>query len=64
MFRGRNELAIDDKGRIMLPVKFREALYKREESLLILTISLDKCLLPTLPPSGWKKPLKFVTARK
>ena len=52
MFRGTNELAIDDKGRIMLPVKFREALYKREESLLILTISLDKCLV-AYPTAEW-----------
>jgi MraZ protein len=52
MFRGTNELAIDDKGRVMLPVKFREALYKREESLLILTISLDKCLV-AYPTAEW-----------
>ena len=52
MFRGTTELVIDDKGRIMLPVKFREALYKREETLLILTISLDKCLV-AYPTAEW-----------
>ncbi|MBN2108722.1 MAG: division/cell wall cluster transcriptional repressor MraZ [Deltaproteobacteria bacterium] len=63
MFRGTNELAIDDKGRIMLPVKFREALYKREESLLILTISLDKCLV-AYPTAEWMEKASKIRNRQ
>lgn len=51
MFRGRNDLAIDDKGRVMLPVKFREYLSKKDETTLILT-NIDDCLI-AYPTAAW-----------
>lgn len=51
MFRGRNDLAIDDKGRIMLPVRFREYLAKNDETTLILT-NIDDCLI-AYPTAAW-----------
>ena len=53
MFRGRNDLAIDDKGRIMLPIKFREALSKKDETTLILT-NIDDCL-KAYPTTVWSE---------
>jgi MraZ protein len=53
MFRGRNDLAIDDKGRIMLPIKFREALAKNDETTLWLT-NIDDCL-KAYPTTEWLK---------
>lgn len=51
MFRGRNDIAIDDKGRIMLPVKFREYLAKKDETTLWLT-NIDNCLR-AYPTTDW-----------
>jgi MraZ protein len=47
MFRGRYEHTVDAKGRIALPVRFREVLTKRYESdQLIITMHLtDPCLV-------------------
>jgi len=43
MFRGRFEYTIDEKGRISLPAKFREALSANFDERLIIT-SFDNCL--------------------
>lgn len=43
MFRGRFEYTIDEKGRISLPSKFREALSANFDERLIIT-SFDNCL--------------------
>jgi MraZ protein len=51
MFRGRNDLAIDDKGRIMLPVKFREYLATKNDTTLWLT-NIDNCLR-AYPTTDW-----------
>ena len=51
MFRGRNDIAIDDKGRIMLPVKFREYLATKDENTLWLT-NIDNCLR-AYPTTDW-----------
>jgi MraZ protein len=61
MFRGRNDCAIDDKGRVMLPVKFRETLSKKDETTLILT-NLDDCLL-AYPTSAWSEIEKNILSR-
>ncbi len=61
MFRGRNELAIDDKGRVMLPIKFREALAKKDEAALILT-NLDDCLI-AYTTTAWSEIEKNILSR-
>ena len=43
MFIGRYEYSLDDKSRVSIPAKFREALSSSADSRLILTI-LDGCI--------------------
>ena len=50
MFRGQFEHAIDDKGRLSIPAKFREVL--REEKTLVLT-SAD-AYLTAYPLTEWR----------
>jgi MraZ protein len=45
MFRGLHEYTIDQKGRVSVPVKFREALGGEDEITLVVTTSLDPCLV-------------------
>ncbi len=53
MFRGRYEHAIDDKGRLSIPVKFREILKRRKEKELVLT-DFDACLA-AYPLKEWQQ---------
>ena len=50
MFRGQFEHAIDDKGRLSIPAKFREVL--REEKTLVLTGS--ESFLTAYPLTEWR----------
>jgi MraZ protein len=61
MFRGRNDLTIDDKGRVMLPVKFRDYLSKKDETALILT-NIDDCLI-AYPTAAWAEIEQKILAR-
>jgi len=45
MFRGLHEYTIDQKGRVSVPVKFREALGAVEDTKIIVTTALDPCLV-------------------
>ncbi len=51
MFRGRSDQTIDAKGRIILPVKFREILAGKYDSSLVLT-NFDTCLI-AYPTEEW-----------
>ncbi|MFC1592027.1 division/cell wall cluster transcriptional repressor MraZ [Thermodesulfobacteriota bacterium] len=51
MFRGRSDQSIDAKGRIMLPVKFRDLLLKKYDNTLVLT-NFDNCLI-AYPTEEW-----------
>ena len=51
MFRGRYEHAIDAKGRVSLPARFREALESLHDDLLFITTSDDPCLRAYARPS-------------
>ena len=53
MFYGEYEHAIDPKGRLIIPAKFREALTAHEVSSLFLTRGLDGCLF-LFPESEWR----------
>ena len=53
MFRGRNDIAIDDKGRIMLPMRFREYLSTKDETTLWLT-NIDSCIR-AYPTTVWSE---------
>jgi MraZ protein len=51
MFRGRYEHAIDAKGRISIPAKFREILDKKYDDRLVIT-NYDHCLI-AFPYEEW-----------
>lgn len=53
MFRGRFLHTIDDKGRIMVPARFREELRANYDERLIIT-NLDGCLV-AYPAAEWSK---------
>ena len=52
MFRGRFEYSIDSKGRVSIPVKFRELLTDKYDDRLILT-NFDRCLV-AYPYEEWR----------
>ena len=52
MFRGRFDHTIDDKGRVSLPVKFRDILHKFNDTIVITTF--DGCLY-VYPYDEWIK---------
>jgi len=51
VFRGRTDQTIDSKGRIILPVKFREILQKKYDSTLVVT-NFDTFLI-AYPTEEW-----------
>jgi MraZ protein len=51
MFRGRYEHTIDPKGRVSLPVKFRDILNERYDDRLVIT-NFDSCLV-AYPYDEW-----------
>jgi len=53
VFRGRFEHALDSKGRISIPSKFREILNKKYDERLIIT-NFDHCLL-AFPFEEWSQ---------
>lgn len=53
MFYGEFEHAIDGKGRLIVPAKFRQALKEHEVRTLFLTRGLDGCLF-LFPESEWR----------
>jgi len=50
MFRGRYEHTIDQKGRTSLPARYREVLASIGEKRIVLTSSLDPCLVAYTMP--------------
>ena len=57
MFRGHFEHAVDDKGRVAVPVQFREALSGLQEERLVATkwrIDGHRCL-DVYPLSAWRR---------
>ena len=53
MFRGVTQLALDNKGRLAIPAKHREALAARDDGRLVLTADPGHCLL-LYPLSEWE----------
>jgi len=51
MFRGRYEYTIDSKGRLSIPLKFREILTKQYDDHLVIT-NYDSCLV-AFPFQEW-----------
>ncbi|MFN4196874.1 MAG: division/cell wall cluster transcriptional repressor MraZ [Caldimicrobium sp.] len=53
MFRGKFKHSLDEKGRVSLPVKFRESLRVRYGSEVLIITHLPECLV-AYPVSEWK----------
>ena len=53
MFLGQFQHTIDSKGRVSIPVKFREYLTDRYEESLVVTSDLDQCLA-AYPREEWQ----------
>ncbi len=57
MFSGRYEYAIDDKGRVSIPAKFREILAPPQDSgqsLKLILTNLDRCIV-AYPEKEWEE---------
>jgi MraZ protein len=54
MFRGIYNNSVDDKGRTVLPARFREQIREQHETPLVLTLGFDQCLF-LYPLDVWKK---------
>jgi len=52
MFRGRYENNVDPKGRISIPVRFREILLQKYDDHRVFVTNFDRCLL-LFPYSEW-----------
>jgi len=55
MFRGSFEHAIDDKGRLSIPARYRELLKRRrEQGLVLVDLIFDTCLA-AFPIKAWQR---------
>lgn len=57
MFSGRYDHAIDNKGRVSIPARFREVLQKNEHNTLFITnfiLNGERCL-ELYPPEEWSR---------
>jgi len=59
MFRGRHTYAIDEKGRVSIPSKFRDVLNGRGQQTLMVTNDLDSCLVAFPWTHGPRKRRRF-----
>ena len=62
MFRGRYETTVDSKGRTSLPARFREVLAGSDDRKMVVTTSLEPCLV-AYPYSGWREFEKRLSQR-
>jgi len=54
MFRGAAKITLDDKGRMVIPARYRDRLAERSQGHLIVTVNLDgECLL-IYPMGDWE----------
>ncbi len=54
MFRGVNDLALDSKGRIAIPTRYRDTLARHSNGQMVLTVDRDHCLL-LYPLPDWEE---------
>jgi MraZ protein len=54
MFRGASKITLDDKGRLVLPARYRERVVERSKGQVVVTVDRDgECLL-IFPLSDWE----------
>ncbi|MGH8161272.1 MAG: division/cell wall cluster transcriptional repressor MraZ [Gammaproteobacteria bacterium] len=54
MFRGLNQVRLDAKGRLAIPVRYRDALAETAQGELVATVDRDRCLL-LYPRPDWEE---------
>ena len=54
MFRGATKVTLDDKGRMVMPTRYRESISERAQGRLIVTVDRDQCLL-IYPLPDWEQ---------
>src|SRR3990167_2840608 len=60
MFRGLNAIAIDDKGRLAVPARYRDLVQDEADGILVVTIDTEeRCLLLYSYPQGEEIELKL-----
>jgi len=66
MFRGNHQYSVDDKGRVAIPARFREALSGLQDERLVVTNfkRRGRPCLDVHPLSGWQRFLEKVGAQK
>ncbi|HTD31339.1 MAG TPA: division/cell wall cluster transcriptional repressor MraZ [Steroidobacteraceae bacterium] len=45
MFRGATKITLDDKGRMVMPNRYREQIHELAQGKLVVTVDRDQCLL-------------------
>jgi MraZ protein len=45
MFRGATKVTLDDKGRMVVPTRYRQRIVEHAEGRLVVTVDRDQCLL-------------------
>ena len=53
MFRGATKVTLDDKGRMVLPTRYREQIAELAQGHLVVTVDRDQCLL-IYPLPDWE----------
>jgi MraZ protein len=54
MFRGATKITLDDKGRMVMPNRYREQIVELAEGKLVVTVDKDQCLL-IYPLPEWEQ---------
>jgi MraZ protein len=54
MFRGVSKISLDEKGRMVIPTRYRERIVQRAEGKLVVTVDRDQCLL-IYPLPDWEE---------
>jgi MraZ protein len=54
MFRGANKVTLDDKGRMVMPTRYREEIAELCQGQLVVTVDRDQCLL-VYPLPEWEQ---------
>ncbi len=52
--RGATKVTLDDKGRMVLPTRYRDAIQERAQGRLVVTVDRDQCLL-IYPLPDWEQ---------
>lgn len=55
MFRGAAKITLDDKGRVVVPTRYRERLLERSQGQLVVTVNLDGACLLIYPLTDWEQ---------